>query len=65
LSGISFEPRSADSLEHALEAFIALPHEKKVAMGLAGRKKVEQEFDRQLVVDAYMQKINSVLNTTL
>ena len=65
LSGISFKPRSIDSLEHALEAFIALPYEKKVAMGLAGRKKVEQEFDRQLVVDAYMQKINSVLNTTL
>jgi galacturonosyltransferase len=63
-SGIGFEPRSVDSLEHAIETFIALPYEKKVAMGLAGRKKVELEFDRQIIVDAYMHEIHKVLNVT-
>lgn len=63
-SGIGFESRSVDSLEHAIETFIALPYEKKVAMGLAGRKKVELEFDRQIIVDAYMHEIHKVLNVT-
>jgi galacturonosyltransferase len=27
-------------------------------MGLAGRAKVEKEFDRQIVVDSYLNEIN-------
>ena len=30
-------------------------------MGLAGRKKVVSEFDRQFVVDAYIHEINKIL----
>ena len=30
-------------------------------MGLAGRKKVENEFDRQLVVKAYMEEIERIV----
>jgi len=56
-SGFGFEPRSVHSLVEAIERFIVLSHEKKAAMGLAGRKKMEQEFDRQIVVDAYMREI--------
>lgn len=29
-------------------------------MGLAGRKKVENEFNRQLVVEAYMEEIRNI-----
>lgn len=61
LSGFGFEPRSVDSLVQAIERFIALPYEQKVAMGLAGRKKMEREFDRQIVVDAYMREIENIL----
>ena len=31
--------------------------EQKKEMGLAGRRKVEREFDRELVVDAYIEEI--------
>lgn len=61
ISGYGFEPRSVDSLVQAIERFIALPYEEKAAMGLAGRKKMEREFDRQIVVDAYMREIENIL----
>ncbi len=47
---------SADLIEK-IEKFIALPYEKKRAMGLAGRSKVEKEFDRQIVVEAYVREL--------
>ncbi len=61
ISGFGFEPRSVDSLVQAIERFVDLPHEQKAAMGLAGRKKMEREFDRQIVVDAYMREIENIL----
>lgn len=61
ISGFGFEPRSVNSLVDAIERFITLPYEQKVAMGLAGRKKMEREFDRQIVVDAYMREIEIIL----
>ena len=61
ISGFGFEPRSVDALVQSIERFIALPHEQKAAMGLTGRKKMEREFDRQIVVDAYMREIESIL----
>ena len=61
ISGFGFEPRSTESLIQAIEKFIKLPYEEKRAMGEAGRRKVEKEFDRQIVVDAYMQEIEKIL----
>jgi galacturonosyltransferase len=57
VSGIMFEPRSTDALVEAIEKFIAIPYEKKREMGLAGRKKVEKEFNREVIVEAYMKAI--------
>jgi galacturonosyltransferase len=62
VSGLGFEAKSVDSLVSVIERFITLPYEKKVAMGLAGRKKMEQEFDRQIVVEAYMKEIKVILS---
>ncbi len=61
ISGFGFEPRSVDSLIQAIERFIALSHEQKAEMGLAGRKKMEREFNRQIVVDFYMREIENIL----
>jgi len=63
VSGIMFEPRSESALIEAIEAFIALPYEKKEAMGLEGRKKVEREFDRRLIVEAYMNAVYVALES--
>ena len=61
LSGLSFEPKSTDSLIEAIEKFIALPWEKKQEMGLFGRKKMEKEFNRNIVVNAYLEEICKVV----
>lgn len=60
VSGFGIEPRNIDSLEAVLRKFIALPHDKKIAMGLAGRAKIEKEFDRNIVVKAYLSEIQNI-----
>ena len=41
----------------ATRRFLALTPEERKAMGHKGREKVEKEFDRQLVVQAYMEEV--------
>lgn len=57
VSGIGFRAKSTSSLVHAIEKFIELPYEKRREMGIAGRKKMEEQFDRGIVVAAYMDEI--------
>lgn len=64
-SGYSFEPRDTKSLVEALERFLALEHQEKKKMGLAGRKKMEKEFDRQVVVNNYLQELEKVVGKVL
>ena len=59
-TGLLAQVRNVDSLVAAMERFIQMPYKEKVLMGLAARRKVEQEFSRQKVVDAYMREINSL-----
>ena len=63
VSGFGFEPRSADSLVDILERFIAMSWEQQRNMGLAGRQKVEREFNRQIVVDKYLAEIDRVVES--
>ena len=44
----------------ALRKFMALPYEEKKQMGLNARTKMEREFDRQQVVNAYIEEIKSL-----
>ncbi len=60
ISGMGFYPKDPKDLVRVLKQFIALPYEKKVEMGKAGRKKMEKEFDRMLVVNAYLQEIDTI-----
>lgn len=64
LSGYAFEAKNADDLAKAIIKFIELPYDKKVLMGISGRKIMEQKFDRNLVVDEYINAINKILNNT-
>lgn len=57
-TGYIFEPRNVTALVKVIKKFIDLPYSDKVTMGLKGRKKMENQFDRQLVVDSYMKEIN-------
>lgn len=60
ISGFGFDVRSVDSLVEAIIKFINLPYEQKIAMGIAGRKKMEKEYDRKIVISAYMDEINNL-----
>jgi galacturonosyltransferase len=50
--------KDKDKLVEAIGKFLNLSYEEKKQMGLNARKKVEQQFDRQLVVEAYMREVN-------
>lgn len=60
ISGLGFQAKDYKALVETIERFLALPYEQKVSMGEAGRKKMEKEFDRNIVVDKYMKEINSI-----
>ena len=48
--------KDSEALIRAVEKFLQLSYEEKEKMGRQGRKKMEQEFDRQIVVEAYLRK---------
>lgn len=60
-TGMLFPAANAEALFDTWKAFQELSLERKCQMGQEGRKKMEQEFDRKLVVDAYCTTIESVL----
>jgi galacturonosyltransferase len=59
-NGFFVEKANTADLIAKIESFIALPPEKKKAMGLAGRKLVEERFDRRIVVSSYLEEIREV-----
>ncbi|MBE7100553.1 MAG: glycosyltransferase family 4 protein [Clostridiales bacterium] len=60
VTGFGFEPKNIESLCEVIEKFIALPYEQKCEMGKLGRKKMEEQFNRQIVVNKYLEQINSL-----
>ena len=60
LTGFLIEAKNSKSLIDAMERFIALPYNQKVLMGQEARKKVEREFDRKIVVNAYLKALNEL-----
>lgn len=59
-TGYLFQVGDAGDLINKVEQFISLSNEEKAAMGAAGRKKIEKEFDRQIVVRKYLDEIKAV-----
>lgn len=57
VSGIGFEPRNSKALIKALEKFISLPYAEKMKMGIAARRKVEKEFNREIIIESYLKEI--------
>ena len=60
ITGFLVEPRSTESLIIGIEKFLCLSYEERKRMGEKGRLKVEREFNRQIVVDAYLEVVNSI-----
>jgi len=60
VNGFVVEQKNSQDLIEKIEKFLALPWEEKKTMGLAGRAKVEREFDRQIVVEKYLEEVRMV-----
>lgn len=60
-TGFGCKAKSAESLVNAMKKFIVLSHEDKTQMGLSGRKKVKKEFDRSIIINAYLNEINELV----
>lgn len=57
VTGYLFDTGSAEDLTSKVRQLLRLSFEDIVKMGLAGREKVEREFNRQIVIDKYLEEI--------
>ncbi len=57
VNGYLFAPGSVEGLTEAIRKVICLSPAERTAMGLAGRAKVEREFDRNTVIGKYMDEV--------
>ena len=61
VNGYIVEQKNSQDLIDTIEKFLRLDYETKKQMGLAGRAKVQNEFDRNLVVDVYLEEVKGAL----
>ena len=61
-SGFIYHGGDVDALVGRIEEFLKLDNETRKKMGERGRKHVEDNFSREIVVEAYKEKIKNVLN---
>ena len=59
INGFIVEQQNSEDLIAKIRKFLSLPFREKKNMGLASRKKVEKQFDRNIIVKAYLEAIDS------
>jgi glycosyltransferase involved in cell wall biosynthesis len=60
LTGFLCEVKSPKSLAEKMMSMLALSPEQRAAMGAAGRRKMETEFDEQIVIQKYLQALDAI-----
>lgn len=60
INGYIIEQQNSQDLIDKIENFLYVDYDIKKQMGLSGRKKVEEEFDRYIVIDAYLNEIGRI-----
>lgn len=61
VTGFGFEARSGEACYDAIDKFMKLSREERMQMGKKAREKMEREFDRELVIQAYVEEIGKIL----
>lgn len=61
VSGYLFEPKNVNDLICKVETFLKLSLSEKEKMGKCARKKMEVEFDRNIVTNIYLDEINRIV----
>ena len=57
VNGFLVNEKDSSDLIEKIERFLQMSREQRRDMGLAGRRKVEREFDRSIVIEKYLQAI--------
>lgn len=60
-TGFIYRGGNVDELVNKIEDFLVMDNETRKVMGKAGRKYVEENFSRSIVVEAYKEKIKEIL----
>jgi glycosyltransferase involved in cell wall biosynthesis len=60
VTGMLCEVKCPVSLAEKMQAMIALLPAERAAMGAAGRRKVEEQYDEQLVIHKYLQALDGI-----
>ncbi|MFD1385935.1 glycosyltransferase family 4 protein [Oceanobacillus oncorhynchi subsp. oncorhynchi] len=60
VNGYIIEQENTEELIRKIEKFIDLSPNEKKKMGIAARQKIEKEFDRKLVVEAYINELTKI-----
>ena len=61
ITGFLVKERDAQDLIEKMKCFLKMTNAARREMGIRGRAKIEKEFDREIVVDIYMQEIREAL----
>ncbi len=60
-TGFQYKGGNVDELCEKIEMFLAMPNNERALMGEKGRTYIEKNFSREIVVNAYLQKINELV----
>ncbi len=59
-TGLLYHGGDVDALCNQIKKFLAMPNEERKAMGEKGREYIKSNFSREIVIEAYLEKINSL-----
>lgn len=60
-TGFMYQGGNVDELVEKIEKFLSLPNEKRKEMGEKGREYIKENFSRDIVIDAYINKIKEII----
>ncbi len=59
-TGFIYHGGDVDALCEQIKKFLALPNDERKAMGEKGREYIKANFSRKIVIEAYLEKINTL-----
>ena len=60
-TGYIYQGGNVDALVSTIERFLALPNSQRRIAGELGRKRMEEKFSRKIVINAYREEINRII----
>lgn len=62
VTGLLCAPQDSDSLAQTCMKFLSLSREARAAMGLAGRRRMEDQYDQSIIVERYWKAISQLVS---